>query len=438
MKRKDNRNTFTVSDPTLILQALVSLKDARVLEYERDRAVVCLRVEQIVRDLVCPTCAAVAWVKDRPEVSYIDLPVYGKPMRLVWRKHRLKCPNPQCQVSSWINPDPRIAPARAHMTTRAAKWATKQVGIGRTIKEVALELGCDWHTINDTITKYGQALLEADKKRLNKTHAIGLDETSFVRINKHHTQYVTTVCDVENHQIIDIIPDRTLKGVGGFLRNQSENWKRRIDFGTLDMSTTYQAIFTVVLPKATQVVDHFHVIKHANQALDEVRRRVQRERTGHRGRRGDPLYKIRRTLLKGEEKLSDKTAGRLESLLSLGDPGGEVALAYRVKERLRDFYKAPDQQEATAMLTDLITHCKKASSPPEIQKLGHTLAKWFTPICNYHLAHHSNGITEAMNNLIKRIKRIGFGFTNFNNYQTRVLLYAGKPHWKTLNSITIP
>ena len=73
MKRKDNRNTFTVSDPTLILQALVSLKDARVLEYERDRAVVCLRVEQIVRDLVCPTCAAVAWVKDRPEVSYIDL-----------------------------------------------------------------------------------------------------------------------------------------------------------------------------------------------------------------------------------------------------------------------------------------------------------------------------------------------------------------------------
>ena len=85
MKQKDDRNTFTVTDPTLILEALVGLKDVRVLDYRRFRSEVFLGVEQVLKDLVCPTCKGPAWVKDRPVVSYVDLPVYGRPMRLVWR-----------------------------------------------------------------------------------------------------------------------------------------------------------------------------------------------------------------------------------------------------------------------------------------------------------------------------------------------------------------
>ena len=58
-------------------------------------------------------------------------------------------------------------------------------------------------------------------------------------------------------------------------------------------------------------------------------------------------------------------------------------------------------------------------------------------IPNYHLARVSNGPTEALNNLIKRIKRIGFGFRNFENYRIRALLYAGKPNWRVLGSIVV-
>ncbi|WP_154546570.1 transposase family protein [Scrofimicrobium canadense] len=118
MKRKDNRNTFTVSDPTLILQALVSLKDTRVLEYRRDRAVQYLRVWQIVKDPLCPGCGGRAWVKDRVEVSYIDLPVYGKPMRLVWRKHRFWCPRLDCQKKSWVGTDPMTLARTLTATSR--------------------------------------------------------------------------------------------------------------------------------------------------------------------------------------------------------------------------------------------------------------------------------------------------------------------------------
>ena len=197
--------------------------------------------------------------------------------------------------------DHRIAAKDCLLTTRAAKWATVQVGGGRTVSEVAAELACDWHTVNDAVTTYGEALLEADRKRLNQTTAIGLDETSFVKLGAtSHTDYATTVADVENHQIIDILPTRKYADVAGWIDAQPAAWKERIRFGALDMSATYAAVYTVVLPKAAQVVDPFHVISLANRCLDAVRRRVQTEQTGHRGRRDDPLYRARRVLLRAK------------------------------------------------------------------------------------------------------------------------------------------
>lgn len=119
MSQESNRSTFTVTDPTLILQALVSLKDVRVLDYQRDRQVVSLRIEQVLKDRACPKCGVTAWVKDRPEVAYVDLATYGKPMRLIWRKHRLWCPNRDCWKKSWLLGDHGIAAKACLLTTRA-------------------------------------------------------------------------------------------------------------------------------------------------------------------------------------------------------------------------------------------------------------------------------------------------------------------------------
>lgn len=432
-----NRNTFVLNDPTEIVEALVGLKNVRVLAYERRASDVQLHIERVVEDVRCPRCRHRARVKERPIVTYVDLPVYGTPMKLLWKKHRMACVNEECPRQSWVLSDHRIAAKNCLLTTRAAKWATVQVGTGRTVKEVANELSCDWHTVNDAVTTYGEALLEADRRRLNRTSAIGLDETSFVKLGGHHTAYATTVTDVEHHRIIDILPTRNYVDVAGFLDRQPEAWKSRITYGALDMSAIYAAVYSVILPKASQVVDPFHVISLANRALDQVRRRVQSEQTGHRGRRDDPLYRVRRALLTGEEKLDEKAALRLSSLLQLGDPNAEVAIAYRVKERLRDFYRTFDVTEARSMLEELQGHCLKPSMPPEIQRLGRTIKTWFEKICNFHIARVSNGPTEAINNLIKRIKRVGFGFRNFQNYRIRALLYAGKPNWRVLGSIVV-
>jgi transposase len=424
------RSTSVLVHPNEILAALVGLKDVRVLAYVRRGPDVELMIEQVTGVLSCPVCGGRAQVKERPVVHYVDLPVYGAPMSLGWKKHRMCCVDPACPKRSWVNEDHRIAAKSCLLTTRAAKWATVQVGAGRTVSEVAAELSCDWHTVNEAVITYGEALLAADRKRLNRTTAIGLDETSFVKLS-------TTVADVENHQIIEILPTRKYTDVAGWIDKQPRAWKERIRFGALDMSATYAAVYSVMLPKADQVVDPFHVISLANRCLDAVRRRVQTEQTGHRGRRDDPLYRVRRVLLRGEEHLDASATERLWSLLALGDPGAEVAIAYRVKERLREFYRTRDLDEAKAILKELEQHCRRRTMPPEVQRLGRTLRDWFNKIANFHLARISNGPTEALNNLIKRIKRIGFGFRNFENYRIRALLYAGKPNWRVLGSIVV-
>ena len=76
------------------------------------------------------------------------------------------------------------------------------------------------------------------------------------------------------------------------------------------------------------------------------------------------------------------------------------------------------------------------SCPTEVRQLGRTILRWRHQIAAWHQAHVSNGPTEAVNNLIKRVKRVAFGITNFTNYRIRALLYAGKPNWDLLATVT--
>ncbi len=425
-------------DPNEIVHHLVGLKDVRVLSYARRGPVGEITIEQVAPEPVCPTCGGRAWVKDRPVVSYVDLPFGGVPMTMRWRKHRLVCPNTGCPEQSFTLGDHRIAAKGCMLTTRAAKWVVKQIGAGETISHLAHELGCCWDAINAAVRIYGAALLAADTKRLKDTTAIGLDESLFVRAGPYKEKsWSTTVCDVANHQLIDVLPTRDFTQVAGWLRAQPHHVKERLDYGCLDMSKTYNAVFKVVTPKATRVIDRFHVMRHAILAVDETRRRVQQERLGHRGRAGDPLYKARKLLVIKTTATDPALRERLEGLLALGDPDGEVAFAYSVKEAVAPFYVTENPEHATDLLRDIIDLGSKRSAPFEVRRLARTLRNWFEPIVAWHEAKVSNGPTEGMNNLLKRVKRVAFGFTNFENFRIRALLYAGKPNFRVFDSIVV-
>jgi transposase len=394
-------------------------------------------VESRVERPPCSGCGTAARVKDRPVVELVDLPSFGRPARLVWRKHRWCCPSPVCPVGSWTGLDSGIAAPRLAMTDRAGRWVTEQVGRrGRTVNEIALELGCDWHTINDTVIAYGTPLVD-DPDRIGDVEALGLDETLFARLGRWRTQnWSTSIVDVRRGQLLDVIPGRSSIGACEWLAGRDQAWLDAIAWATLDLSGPWRLAFTTMLPDATQVADPFHLVKLANTRLDEVRRRVQHETLGHRGHKDDPLYRSRRLLTKASERLNDGGHDKLVGLLEAGDPRGEVRMAWHAKEVVRSIYDHTDADLALVFVTQLGVDLQDTSCPPEIRQLGRTITRWRTQIAAWHQAHVSNGPTEAANNLIKRVKRVAFGFTSFRNYRIRTLLYAGKPNWTLLPTIT--
>ncbi len=427
------------TDATRMCALLVGLPDVNVLAVDDTDLTSPLRVHvETTADIVgCASCGSRARLKDRRQVALVDLAAFGRPTVLVWHKRRWSCPEIDCGVKTFTEQASAIAAVRAKVTDRAGRWMTAQVGRhGRTVTEVAGELGCDWHTVMNAVRSYGAPLID-DTARIGDTTALGLDETLFARTGERKTRcWCTSIVALDGPaQLLDVVEGRTARTASDWLEARADTWRAGITWGVLDLSGPYRKTFTDSLPDATQVADPFHVIKVANSRVDECRRRVQNETLGHRGRKDDPLFRSRRLLTKGHERLDEKGNEKLIGLLEAGDPNGEVRMTWHAKETLRGFYDQ-DPEDAEGFLDELIAEFADESHPSEVRSLGRMLRTWRDQILAWHQARVSNGPTESINNLIKRIKRIGFGFRRFKNYRTRVLLYAGKPNWDLLATVT--
>ncbi len=390
------------------------------------------------RDVVgCPECGVLARVKDRRAVSLVDLPTNGRPTRIVWHKRRFFCPDSDCPKGSWSEVDDRIAFPRHLVTDRAGRWLTRQIGKnGRSVQEIADELGCDWHTVNDALLRYGEALVD-DDDRFGLVEALGLDETLFVRDGQYRRpRFCTSLVDVATGQLLDVVPGRDSHEPISWLQRRDCHWRFSVAYATLDLSGPYRKVFDTTLPWAHQIADPFHLVKLANQKVDECRRRIQNEVFGHRGHKSDPLYRARRLLTMASERLSENGREKLLGLLTAGDRRHQVAACYNAKEAVRELYGVPDYELAQQWIDELIRDMNDPSWPVEVRSLGRTLKRWRDHIIAWHRAHFTNGPTEAANNLIKRVKRVAFGFRRFRNYRIRALLYAGKPNWDLLATLT--
>jgi transposase len=195
-----------------------------------------------------------------------------------------------------------------------------------------------------------------------------------------------------------------------------------------DLADSYRAGLVGRLDHATKVADPFHVVRVANSCLDKVRRRVQNQTLGHRGRKADPLYRIRKLMLTGAERLDGMGIDRMLLEMRLGDPDQDVLGAWCAKESVRDVYLTDDPADATLLLDKTIEGCR-LDHVEEIRSLGRTLAKWRAEILNHHTTGASNGPTEGLNLLVKKVKRAGHGFRSFTNYRLRILLHAGGVDW---------
>jgi transposase len=374
----------------------------------------------------CPTCGIRAVGHGRRRVKVRDLPLADRPVVLVWAKRLWRCPEPACPAGTWSEESDEIA-ARAVLTERARAEIARRVGAGElSVVAAAKSFGVGWHAAMAAVWDHGRPRVD-HLARLGAPVAVGLDETSFLAATATHpTLLVTGILDLDSGRLIDVLPARSARAVTDWLASKPAPWRAGIRHVVIDPYQPYATAVAAQLPDARLVVDHFHVIRLANTALDEVRRRVQHTTLGHRGHKGDPLYRIRRRLLTGHEHLDPAGFARVLAWLDVGDPDGEVAACYLAKELLRETYLAEHVFEARRRLTTFYEHCN-SSGVPELARLAKTITRWETPILRWHRTRLTNAATEGTNLIVKNVKRLGFGFRNFDNYRLRLLLRCGAP-----------
>ena len=384
-----------------------------------------LNIETTATVVGCPDCGVRAKSKGRRTVVVRDATAFDQRVRLAWSKRRWRCPEPVCPIGSWTETTELITP-RAVLTERVRAAACRRVGRdGHSVAQVARDLGVGWHTVMRAVIDYGTPLIE-DPARLAGVTALGMDETAWLRANgRHPTLFVSGLVDTATGRLLDVVTDRTIRAVTTWLAQRDTDWLQRIGVVTLDPYRGYASAVGVHLGHATLVVDHFHAVRLGNIVVDEVRRRVQQQTLGHRGFKDDPLYKIRRIMLKAADRLTPRQWARIEAAWDAGDPHDEVHDAWAAKELLRDVYAAADEDEAREVLADFYDWVARVDIA-EVSRLGRTIRRWEAEVLAYHrTGGASNGPTEAVNLLVKKIKRTGHGFTNFDNYRLRLLLHCG-------------
>ena len=344
----------------------------------------------------CGGCGGPLWSDGERAVVLVDLPAFGRPVRLVWRKRRWRCPRRGCGAGTVTEAAREIAPPRALLTSRAARWATRQAGRGRPLKDVGAELGCGWHAVNLAVQRWGGALLDADTERISEVAALGLDEHLMMRRGRFRAKtWGTSIVDVGRGQLLDIVRGRTAKAPTRWLLGRPRGQRAGIRWAVLGPLGPVPGRVQRRGAQSPTGRGPFHVVRLGNDAPNDVRRRVQNQTLGHRGRKDDPLYRARKLLVSASENITDAGRDRLRGLLDAGDPYGEVRDAWHAKETLRAIYDIPDHQLGIETVNQLAADLQEPGMPEEINRLGRTIWNWRTQISNWHAARVTNAPTEA-------------------------------------------
>jgi transposase len=239
--------------------------------------------------------------------------------------------------------------------------------------------------------------------------AIGIDEYS---IKKGH-RYATLITDPIRHTVIETFEGRDKETVEAHLRALFPPGS--IKLAVMDMSRPFQSALLAVFPGLKLIIDKFHVVSVVIDALDETRKRVQRNKPPGQKR---PVFRLRHILRKGQEDLTAEERERLRAVL-VAEP--DLCIAYRLKEAFRTWYTLRIPEEAAQQLHHWY-QCAESYGFPEWQAAVQTIRNWEQEILNYFYWPLTNGFTEGTNNLIKVVKRRGYGYRNFDNLRRRILL----------------
>jgi len=399
------------------------------------------RVVDVVTDeptaAACPSCGVVSTsVKERATTSPKDIP-YGDDRIVVrWNKIRWRCQEDYCAKKSFTEAIAQV-PARARATLRLRTAIGKAIGdAARSVSEVAQAHGVSWPTAHRAFVAHAeQALTEPEP-----TPVLGIDETRrgkprwercaksgrWLRVDPWDTGFV----DLAGEQgLLGQQEGRSGAAVVAWLNARTPEFREAVRYVAIDPAAAYASAIRTpgLLPNATLVVDHFHLIQLANHALTQVRRRVTWDLQDHRGRKTDPQWANRRRLLTARERLSASSFAKMWNQINQADPTAQILSAWIAKEELRTLLSTTrvggDAHLTRHRLHRFFSWCID-SQIPELLTLATTVDTWWPEINAFLTSGITNARTEGYNRLLKQVKRVGCGFRNRTNSTRRIRFHC--------------
>lgn len=379
------------------------------------------------RARVCPGCGTRARRSKGRRVTHPrDLRVGGRRPRLVWRKRRWFCDVVECPRRSFTEAVPAV-PARARLTGRLRSSAGAAVGDrGCTVVQSARDHDVSWPVVAAAFAVHAAVVLP---EQPGPVEVLGIDEVRRGRpkwvfdqaagvwqstVDRWHVGF----CDLAGGQgLLGQVEGRNAAVVIDWIGQWDQAWRDGVRFVAIDMCTIFKSAIRAVLPGAVLVVDHFHLVQLANQAVTEVRRRVTVQVRGRCGRKGNREWELRNRLTRSAARMRGEHVDALLDDLS-GLPaaiGTPIVVAWNAKEDLLDLLALartdPDRERISGLLYRFYCRCA-GSGLPELERLAGTVQTWWPEILAFIRTGITNAGSEGTNRVIKTVGRDAYGFRN--------------------------
>jgi transposase len=363
-------------------------------------------IQQDPKTCRCSACGSPrVQLRGRVERRFRSLPIGSRATFVVLHIPRVECQ--ACGVVRQVK-IPFADPRRSY--TSAFERYALELSRRMTIRDVAKHLGVSWDVIKDIQKR--DLSRRYSKPTLKHLRHIAIDEIS---IAKGH-RYLTVVMDLDSGAVVFVGDGKGADALKPFWKRLRAS-KAKIEAVAMDMSKAYRGAVSTHLHEATIVFDRFHVMKLFNEKLSNLRRALYREAT-------DVLQKkvlkgTRWLLLKAAENLDEKRdeKKKLKEALALNQ---SLAVAYYLKEDLRQFWEQPGKAFATVFLDGWIKRAE-ASGIKMLQGMAKTLAAHRSGLLAYHDVMITSGPMEGTNNKIKTMKRQAYGFRDKEFFKLKIL-----------------
>lgn len=347
----------------------------------------------------CPVCGeSTDKVHDYREQEVKDISSFGKFTILHLRKRRYSCPS----CGKRFFEDNSFLPRYYRVTSRLCANVIDAFRSLRPATEIAKENNIS----ATTATRYFDLV---SYKHPGLPEVLSIDE---FKGNSGGHKYQCIIADAKNHKVKDILPSRNSLELTAYFSQSST--KKSVKCVVMDMSGQFRRIAEECFPDAEIIADKFHVVRQVMWALENVRKNEQKKLSKNMRKY---FKKSRWILLKREEDLTEeekqKAAFMIENRPRLGT-------AYRLKNNFLKVMESTNYYDAKKALSDWIIQAELADYE-EFQAALTAIHNWDTYILNAFKYPYSNGFTEGCNNKTKVLKRVAFGYRNFDRFRNRIL-----------------